>query len=927
MLHAHIRLLCLYVSLVTYCSALTFSQVPANATRQLADKIIAAKTDAERDALLGNAGALLTPELIELLAKNVEEKRVKGDLDQALRLIRATLTYAERLGDPAALARAVHNSAMIYFNLGDFEPALVGYQRSLVLMESLKNQRGISNSLSGIGLIYRTLGDFDEAMKFYKRGLAAAEAAQDKAVIGNTLNLMGVTYRLQGNRRLALEYFQKALALFKETNYQTGVIGVLNNIGNVYLQQSQFDLAQDSFTKSLELATSAKYRPQVSLALNNIGRVHHIRGDRAKALEYYQQSLALREELGDKTGATRTLINLAELYKDLKDYDRSEEYYKKSLERLESSGNKADLPVTISGLGQLQLLRGNPKSALEWLNRATELAREGERLDVLWLALSITGKAHRDLKQEDQARAAFTESIEVVEELRRQIAGAEQEQQLFLEDKLSPYQSLVALFVDRNEWQQAFSMSEQAKARVLLDVLQFGRTSMGQMTSAEREVERKLRGSMVTINNQLLRETQVSPINDNRIADLKARRQQSRLAYESFRTNLYATHPELKKQRGEILPISLEQVGNLIADTHGALLEFSLAGDKAFLFVLTKSAPGKSPAKLKVYQLAVGAKELAQQADNFRLTLAQRDLTYASAARELYKTLLGPAEAELRGKTNLVIVPDGKLWDLPFQALQNSRGRHLIEDFAISYAPSLTVLREMKQLRQRKQLKNAGADSLLAIGNPSRGEAISMNGPSTSEKPDDLIETQRQVSALAELYGRSRSRVYTGDMARESRVKAEAGDYRVLQLATHGVLNDAAPMYSYVVLAREESGAEDDGLLEAWELMNMNLNSDLVSLSGCETARGRTSAGEGVIGLSWALFVAGSPTTLVSQWKVESASTTDLMLEFHRQLHSFGSHGSKSIALQRAAKKILNNVQYRHPFYWAGFVVVGDAGD
>ncbi|MFS8086269.1 MAG: CHAT domain-containing protein, partial [Acidobacteriota bacterium] len=647
--------------------------------------------------------------------------------------------------------------------------------------------------------------------------------------------------------------------------YQPGVIGVLNNMGNVYLQQGQFDLAEDSFHKSLELATSAKYRPQVSLALNNIGRVHHLRGHLAKALEYYQQSLALREELGDKTGATRTLINLAEVYKDLKDYDRSTDYYKKTLERLESSGNKADLPVTIAGLGQLQLVRGDPKSALEWLERATTLAREGERPDVLWLALTITGKAHQALKEGEKARAAFTEAIEVVEELRDQIAGGEQEQQLFLEDKLLPYESLVELLVERNEWMEAFSMSERAKARVLLDVLQSGRTSLARrMTAVERELERKLRGSMVAINNQLLRETQASPINDNRISGLKARRQQARLNYESFRTNLYAAHPELKKQRGDILPISLEQAGDLLPDAHSALLEYSLSGDKVFLFVLTKSAMGASPANLKVYELAIGSKELAQKADSFRLSLAQRDLTYGSVASELYKILLGPAEAQLRGKTSLVIVPAGKLWDLPFQALQNARRRHLIEDFAISYAPSLTVLREMKQLRHRQQPANAVSNSLLAIGNPSLGEAVAMNGSgvATTEKPGKLIETERQVSALAELYGRSRSRVYTGDMARESRFKAEAGGYRVVQLATHGVLNDADPMYSHVVLAREQFDAEEDGILEAWELMNLNLNADLVSLSACETARGRTSAGEGVIGLSWALFVAGTPTTL-----------------------------------------------------------------
>src|SRR4029453_8043808 len=101
---------------------------------------------------------------------------------------------------------------------------------------------------------------------------------------------------------------------------------------------------------------------------------------------------------------------------------------------------------------------------------------------------------------------------------------------------------------------------------------------------------------------------------------------------------------------------------------------------------------------------------------------------------------------------------------------------------------------------------------------------------------------------------------------------------------THGILNNSAPLYSNLVLTR--GAAREDGLLEAWELMQLELKADLAVLSACETARGRYGAGEGMIGLTWALFVAGVPSTVVSQWKVEAASTRDLMLNFHRQLRA-----------------------------------------
>jgi CHAT domain-containing protein len=108
--------------------------------------------------------------------------------------------------------------------------------------------------------------------------------------------------------------------------------------------------------------------------------------------------------------------------------------------------------------------------------------------------------------------------------------------------------------------------------------------------------------------------------------------------------------------------------------------------------------------------------------------------------------------------------------------------------------------------------------------------------------------------------------------------------------------------------------------------MKLNLNADLVVLSACESGRGRVGAGEGVIGLTWALFVAGVPTSVVSQWKVESTSTSQLMVEFHRNLQSKTqkSRLSKAEALQRAALKMLRTKNFGHPFYWAGFILVGD---
>ena len=111
-------------------------------------------------------------------------------------------------------------------------------------------------------------------------------------------------------------------------------------------------------------------------------------------------------------------------------------------------------------------------------------------------------------------------------------------------------------------------------------------------------------------------------------------------------------------------------------------------------------------------------------------------------------------------------------------------------------------------------------------------------------------------------------------------------------------------------------------------MIQLDLKADLAILSACETARGRYSAGEGMIGLTWAMFVAGVPTTVVSQWKVEAASTRDLLVGFHRGLRagsqSENSGKSKTQALRLAALNVMKHPETRHPFYWAGFILVGD---
>jgi CHAT domain-containing protein len=315
--------------------------------------------------------------------------------------------------------------------------------------------------------------------------------------------------------------------------------------------------------------------------------------------------------------------------------------------------------------------------------------------------------------------------------------------------------------------------------------------------------------------------------------------------------------------------------------------------------------------------------ELAKKVGRYRSEISEGKLDFKKQGRDIYDLLIKPASPQLTGKANFIIIPDGPLWELPFQALLDEKDKALIEKAAVSYAPSLTALREMsKEVEKRRTSSQL---ELFAIGNPIVGDATSAKVRQVfmSEKMEPLPEAERLVNVLGTMYGASRSRVYTGDAAREAVAKTEAPKYRVVQFATHGILNDVSPMYSHIVLSRKDGDPSEDGLLEAWEMKDLDLKADMVILSACETARGKLSSGEGVIGMTWAMFIAGAPTTVASQWKVESSSTTELMLEFHRQLLA-KKKVSKAEALRRASLKVMKTPGFSHPSYWAGFVIVGD---
>jgi CHAT domain-containing protein len=220
------------------------------------------------------------------------------------------------------------------------------------------------------------------------------------------------------------------------------------------------------------------------------------------------------------------------------------------------------------------------------------------------------------------------------------------------------------------------------------------------------------------------------------------------------------------------------------------------------------------------------------------------------------------------------------------------------------------------------------AKDVLAVANPALQQQTRAQMASYYRGLEfgPLPDAEREAGAVCALYGPRACVMLGREEATETRLRSAIGSARIIHLAMHGVFDDREPMYSRLLLAHGD-GALDDGLLEAREIAALNLHADLVVLSACDTARGMIGGGEGVVGMTWAFFAAGARSLVATQWKVASKPTADLMIAFHRALRARGDGASlkKMRALREAQLQLLRQPATRHPFYWAGFVLLGDA--
>jgi CHAT domain-containing protein/Tfp pilus assembly protein PilF len=878
-----------------------------------------------------------------------------GQLQKALEYLNQALPLTRAVGDPVLEILTLNNLGLVYERVGQRQKARECFRQVLPLARAAGEKRVEAITLNNLGLCCQSMDELQEALDYYGQALALIQSLGDRATEATTLNNMGLVYSRLGQPLKALECFGRALPLLEAVGNKGLEAVTLNNIGLNYQSIGQLQKAGEYYHQALLLTRALKDRAKEAKALSNLGAVYQSAGQAQQALQYYQQALELVRAVGEKPQEAVILDNIGTIRQTLGEPQEAQKLYDEALLLHRSMKNRAGEATALLNLGALSATMGQPGKALDYYGQALALFRTvGDRLQE-GIALGSIGAAEEAQGRRAEAVRRLREALEVFERMREALGGLAEDKAGFLRSRLGFYHFYVNLQLKHSQPGEAFLWAQKTKARALLDLMQEGKVEISQaLTENERGEERRLKLELARRNQAWVQAALRPGVDEAQLAPLKQQLTQAETELQNFTEQLYIRYPHLVRKRAAGTA-SLQEIGQVLAEDT-ALLEYVILQaqnvDRLILFCVTMEA-GKPV--LHAYPIEQSREALAELADDFRSACADPQKNYRVKARDLYTLLVAPAARQVAGRKRLLICPDGPLWGFPFQALvlesqtvgnPNPQSairnpQFLIEQFEIAYAYSATAAQAA--FRAKTDLRRPKATgTLLALANPEFGGEARFTDRRGEEKRPIFAEarqifadarrdvfmgggikplpgTQREADALKAQFPDAAIR--TGSSAQEGTAKQEAARYRYLHFATHGIFNDAAPLMSSVVLAQPEKGSVEDGFLTAREVFDWNLGAEMVVLSACDTARGEKRPGEGVVGLTWALFVAGSPTQVLSQWAVSDDSTAELMKQFYGELKQGAAKGA---ALRTASLVLLKDGRHGHPYYWAPFILIGD---
>jgi len=819
----------------------------------------------------------------------------------------------------------LNNFAVYYSALGIHDKAAMYLEKHESLCEKIQtdNSSDASYCFYGFALPYLRLGFYNEGLSYLQRALEIDERdRREDARTANILFVLGCTYQRMGNYDAAIKCLERAKKIMDKF-FGTDYVGP-TVVGAGGEKLGHID--------------------QISI-VRTMADVYGEMGAFDKAIPLYEQVLAKSEKVyGSDDKATKDGYGrLGLLYLKLKDYNKAEYYITRSkissvrIELRLAEHKFIDAHEALNSVRHFHGTQENPSSMI-WFNTAE-------------------GEAFAGLDQYGNAASSFLQAVQIIEKLRGRVGGAREDffqtgdyqggyirsyrGLVFALAEAAKHNETISPFFDQyggNPASAGFYFAESTKARKLLETMskEAGKTIHAVIPDDLKQKEQKLISQLSALEKQAVSASvgftlATSGKKSAGLQEVESRQEKLTREFDQFVSELRKSYPAYaalhypKPVLAENLPLKPQEV----------LVEYAVGANSLCIFVVRK---GKID---KLITVPIDEEQLNKKVNAFlRPLLNQKRQGFSTAqAKEIYDLIFAPALTLINKNEEVLIVPDGVLGLLPFEALVMQEGTgandalYVGDNYSIRYYQSAAILALNRTLKQSEPVK-----PLFALGNPlfaggansggSRSVASVLPNWDAIKQPayENLPETEDEVKNIANFFGvpiKPPDILLGADASENILNKEQLQDYRYLHFATHADLQGSIPGINepFLLLSQVGKNTRDrtEGFFTLSKVMGLKLSADMVVLSACQTGRGEIITGEGVVNFARAFQQAGAQSVVVSLWRVSSVETVDYMIRFYGYIKS-GKSRSEALRLARNEMK----AKYQNPFYWAPFIIHGD---
>ncbi len=753
-----------------------------------------------------------------------------------------------------------------------------------------------------LGELAGTEGKAYDAVRHIRESLKWSQQLGDKELQKQALAALADIYMVMGELE---ESEKRASRLLSKSRRQLDYDKerfALMVLGAVAMKRSQSAKAYDYFEQAYRVGVqmgNSGYRAQ---ARRFMGSVHlNVDKDYAKAAKRFAEAAALYKAASAPLESADAKMGVARANARLGRVKEARAAFAQALATARKMGRRPMLAEILSARAILEAGQKQGKAAVADAKEALKLAESLQMTQTLWTAHYALGRAQQASGATTQALESYERAIKLSAEMAAK-AGSEEEQAGMLSFGTTGelYEHTIALLLQMRKVNRAMEILEMSRNQKLRRIFDPGRlksndkkvqASLLKLRSANQRVaaaEKQLKAEL-SKSGDLRNATRVSKLNEL-VAASNAEVRQLLLRLKKEHRNLYNAI--------SIKPGQLVRRRKQIPDG-AVIIQYFMAENVLYAFLVSKDS-----SQARAVQVAVKAETLNKAVSDFRRQLLDDQEELTKVSRQLHDWLLKPLEPHLAGAKTLLIIPFGMLYYLPIQALvtspEGTPPRYALETYRIAYLSSTTIDRVLSEHVPR------AAPSLLAFANP-----------------DGTLPGARAETELIKSSAFPKAKIYFEKNATKKSFFDNAGKYRIIHFATHGIL-DEDPLSSYLKMAKQRLTVD-----EIAGFAGLEETTDLVVLSACSTAveLGK-STGDEVISIAEAFATAGAPALIASLWDVDDGATKELMAHFYKGLQS-DTEGDLLEALRRAQLKVKRMTRdgeslYEAPVFWAAFGLVGD---